>query len=536
MHRLVTGMLVMGCLLLTFSQAVAQTNADLKAEVDALKQQVALLQAAAPAKSDATTVQETRKVSEKVTTDAAQYAEDFKVVWCDGVWFKSSDKFALHVGGRMLIDWVWIQGPGVERDLVQKTPLGSLGVSEFQDGVEMRSVRLLAEGTLYKFVNFKLEVDFHGDFDLNTFSQDIGSGGNPLNKSVTSGSDMVLKDAYIELTQIPVVGKFRIGHFKEPFGLEQQTDDLFLTFMERSAGNCLVPGYNFGFMAHDAVLADSSGAKRMTWAVGMFRQDNLGNAGPVGFVTLNPTDENIDGQAVHSDQGYSVTARVTGLPYYADKGEKLVHVGLSYSYRGTNDGGFARFMARPECDFFQFPMLDVSVPNADNLQLFGAEAALVYGPFSFQTEYTGASLNPAGGTTGGSAFGTSFPADHTLCFNAFYAQASYFVTGEHRMYDTETGAFTRIRPKKNFREDGGWGAVELAMRYSYLDLDEPPLATFNEGTFFGSRGEYNIGTLGVNWYLNPNTKISANYIHACPDMNITSSSFDIFMMRFQVDF
>jgi phosphate-selective porin OprO and OprP len=534
MHRLVTGMLVAGCLLLTVSQAVAQTNADLKAEVDALKQQVALLQAAAPAKADATTVQETKKVSEKVTTDAAQYAEDFKVVWCDGVWFKSSDKFALHVGGRMLIDWVWISGAGVERDLTNKTPLGAFDMAEFQDGVEMRSIRLLMEGTLYKFVNFKLEVDFHGDTELSTF--DTPDGENPLNNKTGSGSDMVLKDAYIELTQIPVVGKFRIGHFKEPFGLEQQTDDLFLTFMERSAGNCLVPGYNFGFMAHDALLADASGAKRLTWAVGMFRQDNLGNAGPLGFVTLNPTDENLDGQPVHSDEGYSVTARVTGLPYYADKGEKLVHVGFSYSHRGNNDGGFARFMARPECDFFQYPMLDASINNADNLNLFGAEAALVYGPFSFQTEYTGASLNVSEPATTGSPFGVAYSADHTLCYNAFYAQASYFVTGEHRMYDTETGAFTRIRPKKNFREDGGWGAVELATRYSYLDLDEPPIATFNLGPNIGSRGEYNIWTLGVNWYLNPNTKIAANYIRACPDMTVTSSSFDIFMMRFQVDF
>jgi phosphate-selective porin OprO/OprP len=282
--------------------------------------------------------------------------------------------------------------------------------------------------------------------------------------------------------------------------------------------------------------------------VGFFRQENLGNAGHLGFVTLHPSIDNQDGQPVHSDQGYAVTGRLTALPYYAQGGEKLVHVGLSYSYRGTNDDGFARFMARPETHFMHVPLLDVTVGNADNLNLFGAEAALVYGPFSLQTEYMGASLNPEGATgISPSTFGTLSNAESTVCFNAWYLQASYFLTGEHRPYDPEAGAFDRVRPLKNFRENGGWGAVEVATRYSYLDLDEENLATFSLGDIDGnglltgspdiaSRGEYNLWTLGLNWYLNPNTRVSAEYIRACPVMNVTSSSADIFMMRFQVDF
>ena len=51
-----------------------------------------------------------------------------------------------------------------------------------------------------------------------------------------------------------------------------------------------------------------------------------------------------------------------------------------------------------------------------------------------------------------------------------------------------------------------------------------------------SRGEMHDATLGVNWYLNPNTRVSANYIRSCPVRIDTASSADIFMMRFQVDF
>jgi phosphate-selective porin OprO/OprP len=96
--------------------------------------------------------------------------------------------------------------------------------------------------------------------------------------------------------------------------------------------------------------------------------------------------------------------------------------------------------------------------------------------------------------------------------------------------------FTRVHPVKNFRENGGWGAIEVAARYSYVDLDQSPYATFAENTYIASRGKYNIATIGANWYLNPNTKVAANYIEACPDMNVTSGAFSIFMMRFQVDF
>ena len=54
--------------------------------------------------------------------------------------------------------------------------------------------------------------------------------------------------------------------------------------------------------------------------------------------------------------------------------------------------------------------------------------------------------------------------------NGFYVQGSYLLTGEHRPYNRALGIFSGIRPKRNFLEDGGWGAWELAARYSYLDL------------------------------------------------------------------
>ena len=46
-------------------------------------------------------------------------------------------------------------------------------------------------------------------------------------------------------------------------------------------------------------------------------------------------------------------------------------------------------------------------------------------------------------------------------------------------------------------------------------------------------------TLGVNWYLNPNTRVMLNYVKADPTLDSDGDSdgdADLFGMRFQIDF
>jgi len=107
-------------------------------------------------------------------------------------------------------------------------------------------------------------------------------------------------------------------------------------------------------------------------------------------------------------------------------------------------------------------------------------------------------------------------------FSGFYAYASYFLTGEHRPYKNTAGKFSRVKPKKNFGA-GGPGAWELAARYSHLDLNDEDI----EG------GELDDITVGLNWYLNPNTRIMWNYVHT--DLDGVGDA-DAFQMRAQVDF
>ena len=151
---------------------------------------------------------------------------------------------------------------------------------------------------------------------------------------------------------------------------------------------------------------------------------------------------------------------------------------------------------------------------ADSAHLIGLEAAWVYESFSLQGEYVFALVDDIDG----GFFGASGDAD----FSAASIQASYFLTGESRPYDRATGTFGRVKPNQNFMEDGGWGAWEIAARYSMLDL--------SDGAFDG--GEIDTFTVGANWYLNPNMRIMFDYSFSDTD----EGDVGIFMTRFGISF
>ncbi len=165
----------------------------------------------------------------------------------------------------------------------------------------------------------------------------------------------------------------------------------------------------------------------------------------------------------------------------------------------------------------------------------GLEGALVYGPFSVQTEYMVAFSFSAGDVVKFDPHLTQAIEDAT--FWGVYAMVSYFVTGEHRPYSQANAVFTRPIPQHNFLQ-GGAGAWELAFRFSYIDLDDA--ASFGPDPSRGGR-EWNY-TVGVNWYLNPNTRITTNYVLAVVDdrvvngILIDTNTVGIFEMRFQVAF
>lgn len=78
--------------------------------------------------------------------------------------------------------------------------------------------------------------------------------------------------------------------------------------------------------------------------------------------------------------------------------------------------------------------------NVSSYNVLGSELLWVQGPFSLQSEAMMNVVNQAGG---GAAV-----------LPGMYAQAGYFLTGEHRPYDRKTGTIDRVIPKSNLTFNG----------------------------------------------------------------------------------
>ena len=388
-------------------------------------------------------------------------ATDIRMFWKEGLNFETADKktFKGKIGGRVDLDIAGF----AESDEVE-------AATDVHDaGVEFRRARLAVEGE----IGLGLPTLYKVEFDF-------------------AHSDVALKDVFLGLTGIPVLGRFQIGHFKEPFILDQLTSANNIAFMERAAPvEAFTLDRNTGAMFQNAILD-----QRATWAAGVFTE----------------TDDSAD--SFRLDGNWNVTGRFTGLPWFVEEGRQYLHLGAAASYI-ENAEGEIRYRARPEAHLAP-RYVDTGTFTASHTFLAGAEAALVFGPVSVQAEYIRSWVSRPGG------------ADDAE-FDGFYALVSYFLTGEHRPYRRAEGRFDRVKPKHNFGlgENGGAGAWEVALRYSQVDLNDSGLGG----------GRLNDITGGVNWHLNPNWKIMFNYVFAQLDRDAADGdNAHIFETRFHVDF
>ena len=350
--------------------------------------------------------------------------------------------------------------------------LRALGGEGQGNGVEFRRARIFFEGTVYERLFFRAQYDF--------------AEGSPA-----------FKDVYMGLKGLGPVGSIQVGQFKEPFFLDEQTSSNYITFMERPLPNAFFPDRNVGVMAFNN-LAD----KRMLWQVGVFRDsDDFGRV----FSNFSDTD-------------WDTAVRLTGLPVWSDDGSRFVHLGAAYVHRFRGES--ERYRQRPEAHLTD-RFVDTGTLPVSDTNVFGAELAWIHGPFSLQSEYTHSLVNGDNG-------------QENVDFWGAYAQVSYFLTGEHRVYEPEYGRFGRVKPKANFDpSEGTWGAFEIAARYSYLDLDDRSVRG----------GKLSDVTAGINWHLFPNARIMLNYVHAdVSGREATVNALpingtgDIVQTRFQIDF
>lgn len=398
---------------------------------------------------------------------------------------KAAGAPSVNVGGRIFVDTA----------MFSQNAASIAQVGDAQNGTEFRAARIFLKGKAFHVIDYKLQFDFAG-------TTTVDSGGGIDNATI---GQVLYKDVYMGISELPILGHVRAGHFKEPFGMEQLNSTRYMTFMERSLGDTgiFVPGRNVGVMAFD-----HSENERMTWAIG-------------GFINRAP--DNPPQYLSDNGQG-AVTMRLTYLPWYdeATNGRGLFHVGAGYSYR-TNGDDTLQLRSRPESHMAPYVLDTGTLNNVPDYQIYNGELAFLYGSFCAQAEFFGVTLNRNGGLGNQN-------------FNGYYVNLSYFLTGENRVYNRHAGTFnSRIRPFGNFfrvRDENGCvqtgiGAWEIAYRYSYGDLIDGPVNG-------GQTGDH---TVGLNWYLNPYMRLMFNYIHSTTDdAAALDGDIDIFQMRAQIDF
>lgn len=428
-----------------------------------------------------------------------------------GIEFKSRDgNFKMAINGRMQVDSQTNVNQGLTNNYV--TGAGAQMPATLDDGVGLRRARLGVEGTFFKNTDYKFEYDF--------------TRGNG-----TTGAGVT--DAFVKYNfSKPLSVKF--GAFKEPFSMEEATSNRYITFIERNMiTNTFVDNLNTYKVGIGANYSEER------WQVGTSLQTE-----PVGANGASNTSVNTNGGSNRNggsgDTDWEANIRLSGLPWMESK-TKFLHVGASGSYMNINnnyksDGSFSNggisFANSVGGNVDRQNILNTGAMTTgnrgaagsrqvDHLTRFGAESALVYGPFSAQGEYIQTDVSGAG--------------YNNESLNGYYGYMSYFLTGESRAYKSTTGAWDRLKPTHNFDMKGGWGAWELATGYDAIDL--------NDGVIQGGRAS--TAKFGINWYPNPHVRVMTNYVHAldintATVANATSKSFnnadlDMIETRMQID-
>ncbi|MGY3076872.1 phosphate-selective porin OprO/OprP [Bradyrhizobium sp. LM6.10] len=389
---------------------------------------------------------------------------------------------------------------------------------KLDSGENLRRARIGIIGKFFGDWNYALVYDFGGTSD--------GFGGTAAG-SLPGGGVSGVENAYLSYTGLkPFGGKMAIeaGIMDVPYTLDEATSSNDILFMERSSAQVIAVNiaagdfrsaagtrwYNDVFWAGAYVTGPSTGAIH-----------SASSAAPAG-----------------ASEQYGAVARVAGQVVSGK--DYSIHLGADAEWLIQPQRNlFANTQTvtlsdRPELRLDPTTLVSTgAIANASSAQVYSVETAATYGPLILQGEYFWYNVDRGANT---SMIPTGFP---SVKFRGGYAQAGYVLTGESRTYNAANATYNGVKPAHPFSlEGGGWGAWEIAGRFSTIDLNDQ-LAT-PTGIAGGRQTVY---TLALNWYVNGNVRFMLDYLHG--DITRRTSAvnggdagarFDAVAMRTQVAF
>jgi len=405
-----------------------------------------------------------------------KFGEDAVVTWKDGFQLLYLDREETDPERRVLHRFA-------VRTLFQFDGRAYPGDDHAQhDRFFVRRARIAAEATLWRYHDARVEMD--------------------LGQSTAKLTDGWLNFGYVKWLQL------RVGHFKEPFLLEHETNSKYLNFIEFDMMNT-VANVDFDFGAS-------------------LRGDLWGYA---SYALAIQNGEGTNKQEANDDKDFNGQILLT--PWKPGGGVlKHLLVGVSGSY-----GHQTNFVPVYRTEGVQGGT-DPSTPAASQFLVFAAPPAGVnsqqggrsrwalagrysIAPVAIQAEYSEVNVEGVTGAAGNR---------ESVLTRGFYVDLLFMITGEEHPFSK------RIVPEANFDPlAGGWGAWELALRWDYLHADNSVRRDLG-GT---GADVVNGFVTGVNWYLNSLVKIQLNYNHNRFNhdaANTGRDSEDVLMARFEVEF
>lgn len=402
--------------------------------------------------------------------------------------------------------------------------------------------------------NWKLAINGRVQGDYRHFSPDMGAADTfslrraRLGGTVTfykdytvrvegeyAGGSTTLTYGYLDINKFPAA-KLRLGQFKPFYGLERAMSTNFLDFQERSMADVLLGStYDRGLMVYGSPLTGFN----------------------YSLAYINGTGTSDENNAKSDGKDFTARATLNLAEVQAWK-DSVVHFGGFYANGSEGSRRLASFIPIGQTEgrglqFFSTTCATsacggtAATANAfkDNVERSrgGYEIALAQGPVKLQGEYITTSFE-----------GPGYDRD----IDAWYVSTLWNITGESFASMYKDGVFGRLKPRNNYKSGAeGWGAFQLGLRYSKFDASDfkktnaagagvllnTPAAT-SEGLLVATN-EADAWTLGLNWILNPNVRILANWVrtnYETPVMvrvngiNKSLDNEDALTMRAQFDF
>ncbi len=283
----------------------------------------------------------------------------------------------------------------------------------------------------------------------------------------------------IKLLDKKVKYRVKAGNIKIPFGLEGYTSSKYNTFMERA----LTDSFSENRMLGGELLLNTNFNKEHY--VNLF----LGAFG-------NSIDDNIDNEPL--TQKYALRSTYG----YLFAKNHLVSFGGSYLHKEMN-GENVKYDQRPEAHLIRDELVSMRVKDVNTVDNYALEALYIYKRYSLQAEYINSNIDAL---------------ENDYSFGGYYLQGSYFLTKHKRKYKFSNATITRIKPKK--------GAVEAAVRYSYVDLND-------KDETGGTQRDINYG---INFYINKKVRIMVNYVTSWVDSEDYEGRLQLIQARLQLAF